>query len=136
MKKTSSSLLLILTTTLSVATALTYNTLSCSSSRTDAFCQQTIPNSCCATTTTSTTTVNSRGVSSTSVTNTAYFCVPRDMALGLATVVLSNTTTYRFNCTSTAVLASDLCTSGSTPCATLQNSCCATRAASWSGVAA
>ncbi|CDW91429.1 UNKNOWN [Stylonychia lemnae] len=93
------------------------------SNKTEAFCNQYIQNSCCATVLT----IQTSGTGTKSTLATNYYCLPLDLVYGMPTAVVNSTISYTYTCNTPVTPASDNCTSGATPCATIQNACCASR---------
>ena len=81
-------------------------------------------NSCCATVLTIATNPNTNAKTTTA---TNFYCLPIDLVSGMPNAVINSTLSYTYTCNSPVTPASDNCTSGSTPCATLLNACCITR---------
>ena len=117
------TLIALTLTTLPILTqAQTYTTVSCASNKTEAFCGLHISNSCCATASTV-----SISKTNAKTTTTAYYCLPIDLVTSMAKVDVNSTLYYQYTCNNLISTPSDNCTSGATACATLQNTCCATR---------
>ena len=122
MKPLFASISLLICLPLMIRADTSYTTSSCSTNKTDAYCaKQNIPYSCCATVTQYSL---SSGKTSLAVN---YYCMPYDIVKAIPLIIYDTSTNYTYDCPSTSILPSDTCSSASTACATLSNSCCATR---------
>ncbi|CDW76709.1 UNKNOWN [Stylonychia lemnae] len=109
----------------------TYNVVSCASNKTDAFCAANAqaPKSCCANITT--TVINSQTLAKTY--SYQYYCLPYEFVFYQITpFVISNTTSYTYDCGLSNLTASTVCSLATTQCGT--NNCCMQRSGSLAGI--